>query len=242
MTYWINIILQFFIFGFAGWCMEVILKYRQFHRFINRGFLTGPILPIYGFGVILITIVVGNLASVESGVVMTFALSLVICGIVEYLTSFVLEKIFHARWWDYSHKRFNLNGRVCADTLIPFGLLGMLMVYVVKPFLFGLMDRMPEGALHVLCAALLAGIVFDAALSVTVLSKIRKTATLSGEDDTEAITRAVREHLAKNSALARRVLAAFPYAKLYNKPLMEKIKSRRREIRREIEQKLKRQA
>ena len=61
MSYWINIVLQFFIFGFAGWCMEVILKYRQYHRFINRGFLTGPILPIYGFGVVLITVVVGNL-------------------------------------------------------------------------------------------------------------------------------------------------------------------------------------
>ena len=70
MEYWVNVVLLFFIFGFVGWCMEVALKYRQYHRFINRGFLTGPILPIYGCGVALITVVVGNLASVESGVVM----------------------------------------------------------------------------------------------------------------------------------------------------------------------------
>ena len=75
MEYWINIILLFFIYGFAGWCMEVALKYRQFHRFINRGFLTGPLLPIYGSGTVLITLVVGNLSSVESGPVMTFSLS-----------------------------------------------------------------------------------------------------------------------------------------------------------------------
>ena len=55
MEYWVNILLLFFIYGFAGWCMEVILKYRQFHRFINRGFLTGPLLPIYGSGTVLIT-------------------------------------------------------------------------------------------------------------------------------------------------------------------------------------------
>ena len=93
MEYWVNILLLFFIYGFAGWCMEVILKYRQFHRFINRGFLTGPLLPIYGGGAILITVIIGNLTSVESGFVMTFALSFVICGFVEYLTSLVLEKI-----------------------------------------------------------------------------------------------------------------------------------------------------
>ena len=92
MDYWVNNILLFFIYGFAGWCMEVILKYRQYGRFINRGFLTGPILPIYGGGAALITLVVGNLTSLESGVVMTFALSFVICGAVEYFTSLILEK------------------------------------------------------------------------------------------------------------------------------------------------------
>ena len=61
MEYWINIILLFFIYSFAGWCMEVILKYRQYHRFINRGFLTGPVCPIYGCGAVLITVVIGNM-------------------------------------------------------------------------------------------------------------------------------------------------------------------------------------
>ena len=85
MEYWVNVLLLFFIFGFGGWCMEVILKYRQYHRFINRGFLTGPLLPIYGGGAVLITVVIGKLTSIESGFVMTFALSFVICGAVEFL-------------------------------------------------------------------------------------------------------------------------------------------------------------
>ncbi len=231
-------ILFFFISSCLGWIMEVTCKLIQFHRFINRGFLIGPYCPIYGFGAVIVTAL---LSRYEGEPVTVFVLAMVLCGTLEYLTSYFMEKLFHARWWDYSHKRFNLNGRVCADTLIPFGLLGMLMVYVVKPFLFGRMAQMPQDALRIVCIALTAGILFDAALSTTILGKIRKTANLSGEDDTEAIAQAVREHLARNSALVRRVLSAFPYAKLYNKPLMEKLKQRRREIRRELEKKIKRQ-
>ena len=229
-------ILFFFIASCLGWIMEVTCKLIQFHRFINRGFLIGPYCPLYGFGAVTVTAL---LSRYEGEPVTVFVLAMALCGTLEYLTSFFMEKRFHARWWDYSHKRFNLNGRVCADTLIPFGLLGMLMVYAVKPFLFARMDRMSENVLEIVCLALMAGFLFDAALSVTVLGKIRKTANLSGEDDTEAIARAVREHLAKNSVLVRRVLAAFPYARLYNKSLMRKIQQRRREIRQDIERKLK---
>ncbi len=229
-------VLFFFIASCLGWLMEVTCKLIQFHRFINRGFLIGPYCPIYGFGAVTVTAL---LSRYESEPLTLFILSMVLCGTLEYLTSFFMEKLFNARWWDYSHKRFNLNGRVCADTLIPFGLLGMLMVYVVKPFLFRLMDRMPENTLMILCLTLTAGFLFDFALSVTVLGKIRKTANLSGEDDTEAIARAVREHLAKNSVLVRRVLSAFPYARLYNRALMQKIKQRRKEIRQSLERKLK---
>ena len=100
----INLILLFFAYAFIGWCIEVTLKYFQFHRFINRGFLTGPWLPIYGSGAALITIAVNGLSPLESSVGTTFVVSFILCGIVEYMTSFVLEKRFHARWWDYSQK------------------------------------------------------------------------------------------------------------------------------------------
>ena len=95
-----NLMLLFFAYAFLGWCIEVTLKYFQFHRFINRGFLTGPWLPIYGSGAALITIAVNGLAPLESSVGTTFVVSFILCGIVEYMTSFVLEKRFHARWWE----------------------------------------------------------------------------------------------------------------------------------------------
>ena len=108
----INLILLFFAYAFLGWCIEVTLKYFQFHRFINRGFLTGPWLPIYGSGAALITVVIKGLAPLEFSVGTTFIVSFLLCGFLEYMTSYVLEERFHARWWDYSQKPMNLHGRV----------------------------------------------------------------------------------------------------------------------------------
>ena len=210
MSYWINIVLLFFIFGFAGWCMEVALKYRQYHRFINRGFLTGPILPIYGFGVALITLVVGNLASVESGVVMTFALSLVICGIVEYLTSYVLEKIFHARWWDYSQKPMNLHGRVWIGNLVLFGLAGVAIIHIVDPILFSAFDRVPLAVRRAVALALLAVLGADCVVSYFVLKLVKVGVDSSEADNTEEISREVRQLLTNKSYFYSRFSDAYP--------------------------------
>lgn len=210
MSYWINIVLQFFIFGFAGWCMEVILKYRQYHRFINRGFLTGPILPIYGFGVILITLVVGRLTSVESGVMTTFAISLVICGLVEYLTSFVLEKIFHARWWDYSQKPMNLHGRVWIGNLVLFGLAGVAIIHIVNPVLFPALDRIPLNTRKVTAVVLLAIFAADLVISCFVLKLVKAGIDSSEADNTEEISREVRQLLTNRSYFYSRFADAYP--------------------------------
>ena len=131
----INLILLFFAYAFLGWCIEVTLKYFQFHRFINRGFLTGPWLPIYGSGAALITVVIKGLAPLEFSVGTTFAVSFLLCGFLEYMTSYVLEKRFHARWWDYSQKPMNLHGRVWIGNLILFGLGGVVIVDLINPLL-----------------------------------------------------------------------------------------------------------
>ncbi len=224
-------ILLFFVTAMLGWVMEVTCKLIQFHRFINRGFLIGPYCPIYGFGSVLITLLLSRYAQSPAVV---FLMGMVICGTLEYLTSYLMEKLFHARWWDYSQKRFNLNGRVCANTLIPFGLLGLGIIYGVKPFLFGIFALIPQTTMDVLCAALLAAILTDAVISTTVLGKIRHTAELTGGDDTETLTKSVRDALLRQGALVRRTLRAFPYAKLYNKSLLKMLRQRRQELKREI--------
>ena len=102
-----ELIVLFFCYSVAGWCMEVILKYIQFHRFINRGFLIGPYCPIYGSGAVVVTVLVGGLIGNASYIV-TFLASFVLCGVLEYFVSWYMEKMFHARWWDYSQKPMNL--------------------------------------------------------------------------------------------------------------------------------------
>lgn len=227
-------ILLFFASAVFGWVMEVTCKLIQFRRFINRGFLIGPYCPIYGFGAVLVTAL---LSRYTDSALVVFIMAMVLCGTLEYLTSYGMEKLFHARWWDYSQKRFNLNGRVCADTLIPFGLLGLTMVYVVKPLLFTLFARLSPQAMTWLCTSLLTLLLLDTVISATVLKKIRKTAELSGGDDTEAITHSVRESLKQQGVLVRRALRAFPYAKLYNKRLLNDLKQKKRQLDAELAQK-----
>ncbi len=222
-------ILLFFTTAFLGWLMEVTCKLIQFHRFVNRGFLLGPICPIYGFGSVLITLL---LERYSQDPLTVFIMAMVVCGVLEYITIYLMEKLFHARWWDYSGKRFNLNGRVCANTLIPFGLLGLGLVYLVKPFLFGLYASIPEGVRNGVCYGLIVTFASDTIVSGKVMTKIRSTATKAAGDSTEAITRAVHAMLAKQSPLARRLLQAYPQARLANTRLLKRLKEEREALRR----------
>ena len=211
MEYWVNILLLFFIYGFAGWCMEVILKYRQFHRFINRGFLTGPLLPIYGGGAILITVIIGNLTSVESGFVMTFALSFVICGAVEYFTSLILEKIFHARWWDYSQKPMNLHGRIWIGNLILFGLAGVAIIHLLNPGLFyPFLNSFSLKVREAVLTFLLVVFAADCVVSFFVLKLVKRGIDSSEADNTEEISKEVRHILTNKSYFYSRFADAYP--------------------------------
>jgi len=113
--------------------MEVIYAYFDDRQFVNRGFLIGPYCPIYGVGsVLIIYFLRNNLGDILS----VYLKSILVAAILEYMTSFVMEKIFHARWWDYSDNKFNINGRICLETLIPFGFLACFLVYIINPFIY----------------------------------------------------------------------------------------------------------
>lgn len=230
--------LLFFAMAVVGWCMEVACKFVQFRRFINRGFLIGPYCPVYGVGSVLITLLLSRFAGDP---VVVFLMAMILCGTLEYTTGYLMEKLFHARWWDYSNRPFNINGRVCAGTLIPFGLLGLLLIYAIKPFLFSLFDQISPGVMHGLCAVLLLLILTDTAVSATILGKIRKSAAQTpGIDDTESLTRSVREHLSKHGRLVRRALRAFPYMKLYNSEVLHSMRMRQQKMKHEAEERSRR--
>ncbi len=241
MEYAVDLVLLFFAYSFLGWCIEVTLKYFQFHRFINRGFLTGPWLPIYGSGAVLITLAVNGLAPLESSVGTTFALSFVLCGTVEYGTSYVMEKRFHARWWDYSQKPMNLHGRVWIGNLILFGLGGVLIIEVLDPLFLGLI-----GSLSLLRRQILAGVLGSVFLADYIMShfvlKLVKTGVESSEaDNTEEISREIRLLLRDRSVFHRRFAEAYPEVIYKTERIaarMEAVRAESERLRREAEERV----
>jgi len=227
----INLILLFFAYAFLGWCIEVTLKYFQFHRFINRGFLTGPWLPIYGSGAALITVVIKGLAPLEFAVGTTFIVSFLLCGFLEYMTSYVLEKRFHARWWDYSSKPMNLHGRVWIGNLVLFGLGGMVIVDLINPLLLHLSEHMSFPLREIMAFSLSAVFIADYVMSHFVLKLVKSGVESSDADETEAISKEVRLLLSNRSVFYRRFADAYPEV-IYK---TERIAKRMEEIQVEME-------
>ena len=227
----INLILLFFAYAFLGWCIEVTLKYFQFHRFINRGFLTGPWLPIYGSGAALITVVIKGLSPLEFSVGTTFAVSFLLCGFLEYMTSYVLEKRFHARWWDYSQKPMNLHGRVWIGNLVLFGLGGVAIIHFINPLIYRVLGSVPFSAKAAAACALLAVFVADYILTHLVMKLVKLGIERSEADNTEAISKEVRLLLSDRSVFYRRFAEAYPEV-IYK---TERITARMEAIRAETE-------
>lgn len=241
MAYLVDLILLFFAYSLLGWCIEVTLKYFEFHRFINRGFFAGPVLPIYGSGAALITLAVGGLSRFESGYGTNFALSFVICGTLEYLTSFFMEKRFHARWWDYSRKPMNLHGRVWIGNLLLFGLGGVAIVHIFNPLLYRALDTASAAAKEVAALILLAVFAADYVLSHFVLKLVKIGVESSEADDTEEIRKEVCLLLSDRSVFHKRFADAYPdviYRTERINARLAEVKAETERLRREAEQHL----
>ena len=149
-----SVILLFFAFSFMGWVWEVSLHLITDGAFVNRGVLHGPWLPIYGTGGVMILAVLNKFREKP---LVEFLLTIVLCGCVEYFTSWFLEITHNGeKWWDYSGYFLNLNGRICAEGLLVFGLGGMAIVYVAAPLLDDLIRKIPYKILIPVCITLLA--------------------------------------------------------------------------------------
>lgn len=221
--------LLFISYAFLGWCMEVGCKYVQFGKFINRGFLIGPYCPIYGWGAIAITIL---LKRYTYDPLVLFIMSTLVCSIIEYFTSYFMEKKYHARWWDYSNKKFNINGRICLETLIPFGILGLFIMYVTNPILFNMYKSMSEIALHVTSITLFIIFIVDNIISSNIISSVNVEGSKLVKDNTEEITEKVKQILREKSWLHRRLINAYPDLKdirVKIKKVKEKVKSKKQE-------------
>lgn len=216
------VVLIFYAFSFFGWLMEVVLTKIEDKKWVNRGFLIGPLCPIYGLGILGIYYTLGRYSE---DLPIFFIMSVVICSVVEYFTSWLMEKLFKNRWWDYSNKKYNLNGRICLEYAIPFGLGGSFAYYVAIPAFIKLFDLIPTNLLPGICFTLLLITIIDILVSFKIINQLKNISNTIKCDSTEAITKKVKETLLSKNRFYVRLITSFPNMKVFNKMsiLSEKI-------------------
>lgn len=172
------IVLLFFCYSFIGWLWETIYCGIKARHFVYRGFLLGPITPIYGFGVLGVLYFIDPF---QKNIVLLFFLSLILCTVLEYFTSFLLEKIFHLTLWDYKDVPLNINGRVALPVSIFWGAACVLIVRIINPYLITVVAGWLSRFGIFLPIALLMLISFDLGFTLANVASLRRALTeLSG--------------------------------------------------------------
>lgn len=169
----------FIVYAFLGWVCEDIYCGIGKRKFINRGFLYGPYCPIYGFGALL---VIYPLLMVSKHPIVVFIFGMFLTSILEYITSFVMEKLFATRWWDYSTYPFNINGRICLQNSLLFGLMALVVVYGLHPIVSRFVERIPLGFLVIFLIMFTIFFVIDIVNTVIVLLRRKKVFLKLKED------------------------------------------------------------
>ena len=199
----------FIIYTFLGWVLEVAFIFIKTKRFVNRGFLIGPACPIYGFGALIMMF---YLTQYKDEPFTVFIMGAFICSTLEYITSYIMEKIFKARWWDYSDKKFNVNGRICLTYAFLFGLCGVIMICFTNPIIIYLLNLIPENIMMIISSSFLIIFITDVIVSFNIICKFKTTALNIAKDSTEEINKKVIETI-KNKVLQKRIVKAFPSLK-----------------------------
>ena len=229
-----ELILKFTIYSFLGWLCETVYCSVGQRRFVYRGFLNGPVCPIYGFGALLVLFF---LMDVKDNLLALFTAGMVVTSTLEYLTSFLMEKLFHAKWWDYSNRPFNLHGRVCLLNSVLFGLMAVLLAHFVDPAVDRLIGGLPAWLLPWAAGVLLVLFVLDTVVSVCAAlhldARLREL-----QAATEAFMEGKRKELqGKRSALQTRLLKAHP--NLHSRKYDERLQELRQALRRKKEERKK---
>ena len=190
-----DILMMFFAYAFLGWCVEASYAALKTGQFVNRGFLNGPICPIYGFGVILVLTCLHPLRG--SGVAL-FLGSVLLTSLLELITGFLLEKIFQQRWWDYSEEPFNLGGYICLRFSIGWGLACLFVIKLIHPTVTFTLHAIPHPIGQGILCLFFIGIAIDIAATIRAISKLNYR--LNQIDEAAAKIRELSDELGENIA------------------------------------------
>lgn len=230
-----RLFILFIIYSFIGYVSELIYCSIQFKKIVlNRGFFIGPYLPIYGFCCIMMTFF---LEKYNNDLLALFVMSIVLCSITEFVTSYVLEKIYKVRWWDYSNMKFNFEGRICLLNSCLFGVGGVVLIHFINPTIYPLLDMLPNNVLIIIGISLMVIFLIDLSVSIKTLHEIKISSNeYSDHDATEEIKFLVREKIKKGSFFITRLLNAFPSIGGKDMKKIINLKKFTNEIRRRLKQ------
>lgn len=220
-------ILYFFVYSFLGYIIEIIYCSIVEKKLVSRGFLFGPILPVYGVG--MLSVIIATIP-VKHDLILTFIVSMVVCSVTEYFTSWILEKVYGIKWWDYSNDtKFNIQGRICLHSSLMFGIGGCLVVKQIQPKVARLVFLLGKYRIAV-AIILLALLLIDTLASGFIVSKIKSSVILKFKkgDQTNEIKRLARLMVVKiltgKNAAEKKIKSAQKAVKKKQKDLSKKIK------------------
>ena len=183
----------FIIYAFLGWCSEVAFAAVNKGKFVNRGFLNGPVYPIYGVGMLIVVLC---LWSLRDRPLLLFLGSALLTTALEFVTGFVLERFFHDKWWDYSDMPFNIKGYVCLKFTVLWGLAASFIIGAVHRFVYMLIVKTPFVLGVILLAVFSAAFIADFIVTLTALVKLPKK--LKAMAEAERALRAVSDKIGEN--------------------------------------------
>lgn len=223
--YFLKLYLLFWFFSFLGWIIEIIVCSVKDKRLVNRGFLIGPYCPIYGFGALIMLLV----SPYKDNILICFTMSLVFCSILEYFTSFLMERLFKVHWWDYSNDAFNINGRVCLRNAIAFGSLGVIFAKLLSPWYFSLINKLNYQTLLIISIIVFIITLIDIIISYNAISSIKNILNkdllkYKNKDVTNDIKKMVSEYLLNYNIFQKRLIKTYHLLDKEKKYIMKTIK------------------
>jgi len=221
-----QLILLFISYSFLGWLMEVTFSFILTRKFVNRGFLWSPICPMYGFGVLLVLVLLG---AFKNNIPLLYIGSVIVTSMLELTTGWLLELLFHQRWWDYSNRPLNLNGYICLPFSLLWGIGALIVILVIHPIVSAWVSLIPQQMANVLAIGMTLGLSLDVALTLSrlitlnkLLSEIERYMALLNEgfenkidllqSKSESVVIDLRKRLVHQGKQYRRLLIAFPDA------------------------------
>ena len=222
----LEIYLNFWIFAVLGWIMEIIVCSFGEKKIVNRGFLIGPYCPIYGFGASIMLLFIPY----KDDPFTCFVLSLFTCSILEYFSSYLMEKMFKIRWWDYSSDTFNINGRVCLRNALAFGALGVIFTRYLYPVVSNLFTMLNDSTVLVLSIIVLIITTVDIIVSFKAMDSVKNIVRKNisewqNKDATLDIKKLIHDKIIHTNFFERRLLRTYHLLEEKHENLKNKIES-----------------